>query len=70
LKQVIISEKTIKKVKKYAVDAVPFPYKDREQYERSLQQPLGPEWNTDKVFKKSVQPRIETRHGMVIDALE
>ncbi|KAI8049890.1 small-subunit processome [Syncephalis plumigaleata] len=70
MKQVIISEKTIKKVKKYAVDAVPFPYKDREQYERSLQQPLGPEWNTDKVFKKSVQPRVETRHGMVIDALE
>ncbi|KAI9596239.1 small-subunit processome [Syncephalis fuscata] len=70
LKEVIISEKVIKKTKKYAVDAVPFPYKDRAQYERSLQQPLGPEWNTDKVFKKTIQPRLESRNGMVIDALE
>jgi U3 small nucleolar RNA-associated protein 14 len=69
LSDVIISEKTIKKAKKYSVERVPFPFQSREQYERSLQQPLGPEWNANNVHRRAIRPRIHTRAGHIIDPM-
>ena len=40
---VIISEKRVKSFAKYKVDEIPFPFTSREEYERSLQLPLGGE---------------------------
>jgi U3 small nucleolar RNA-associated protein 14 len=38
---VIISERRIKGFSKYKINEIPFPFTSREEYERSLQLPLG-----------------------------
>ncbi|CAG8573767.1 2092_t:CDS:10 [Ambispora gerdemannii] len=70
LKHVIINEKRIKKATKYLATQIPYPYETREQYERSLRNPLGKEWNTYEVFQKMVKPRVTTKMGTIIDPLE
>ncbi|KAJ2962821.1 hypothetical protein NQZ79_g2114 [Umbelopsis isabellina] len=70
LGNVIISEKRSKKAAKYQVTAIPFPFQNREQYERSLRAPLGKEWNTTDSFQKMTKPRVMTKLGRVIDPLK
>jgi U3 small nucleolar RNA-associated protein 14 len=41
LSNVMISERRITNAAKYKVGEVPYPFKSREEYERSLQLPLG-----------------------------
>ena len=41
LANVLLSEKRIKTASKYKIAEVPHPFKTREEYERSLQMPLG-----------------------------
>jgi U3 small nucleolar RNA-associated protein 14 len=48
---------------------VPYPFKTREQYEASLRNPLGKEWNTHEVFQKLTMPRVTTKMGAIIDPL-
>jgi U3 small nucleolar RNA-associated protein 14 len=43
LANVILSEKRIKTTAKYKLADVPHPFKTREEYERSLQMPVGSE---------------------------
>ncbi|KAH8552611.1 small-subunit processome [Umbelopsis sp. PMI_123] len=70
LGNVIISERRIKKATKYQVTSIPFPFQNREQYERSLRAPLGKEWNTTDTFQKMTKPRVMTKLGRVIDPLK
>ncbi|KAI9247113.1 small-subunit processome [Helicostylum pulchrum] len=70
LSHVIINEKINKKAEKYRVTSVPFPFKTMEQYERSISQPVGNEWNTRQTFMKMTKPRIITKLGKVIDPLK
>lgn len=70
LRNVIISEKRDKKAAKFTVAAVPFPFKSREQFERSMRNPLGVEWNTTESHAQMIQPRIATIRGAVIDPIE
>jgi len=67
---VVINEKRDKKAAKYKVASVPYPFKTREQYERSLKRALGQEWNTLNTVKKSTRPEVLTRAGVVIAPLE
>ncbi|KIO31825.1 hypothetical protein M407DRAFT_217071 [Tulasnella calospora MUT 4182] len=55
---VIISEKRDVKAAKYQVKDIPFPYTSRAQYERSLEAPLGTEWNTRLGHQKAILPRV------------
>ncbi|KAG8927039.1 hypothetical protein FRC02_008526, partial [Tulasnella sp. 418] len=55
---VIISEKKDKKASKYQVKDLPYPFTSIAQYERSLEVPLGPEWNTRTGFQKATLPRV------------
>ena len=55
---VIISEKKDKKAQKYLVKDLPYPYTSKAQYERSLETPLGTEWNTRVGFQKATLPRV------------
>jgi U3 small nucleolar RNA-associated protein 14 len=41
-----------------------------EQYERSISQPVGAEWNTREAFMKMTKPRVLTKLGKVIDPLK
>lgn len=71
LKDVHISEKRQRTtLTKYSVDKVPFPFKTREQYERSLAAPLGKEWNAQQAHQELVLPRVITKAGRVIDPLQ
>ena len=41
LMRVMISERRIKTASKYKIDHIPHPFRTREEYEKSLQMPLG-----------------------------
>jgi len=55
---VIISEKKDKKAAKYLVKDLPYPYTSKAQFERRMEQPLGPEWNTRVGFQKGTLPKV------------
>lgn len=40
---------------------VPFPYTTVEDYETVVRQPLGKEWNPQRVHMKLIQPQIVTK---------
>ncbi|THV07291.1 small-subunit processome [Dendrothele bispora CBS 962.96] len=67
---VIISEKKDKKAAKYLVKDLPYPYTSRAQFERRMEQPLGPEWNTRVGFQKGTLPKVVKKMGTVINPLE
>lgn len=67
---VIISEKRDKKAAKYLVKDLPFPYTSKAQYERSLDTPIGTEWNTRVGFQRATLPKIVKKPGMIISPLE
>ncbi|CAI4667865.1 BBM_1a_G0039330.mRNA.1.CDS.1 [Saccharomyces cerevisiae] len=70
LQNVIINEKVNKKNLKYQSSAVPFPFENREQYERSLRMPIGQEWTSRASHQELIKPRIMTKPGQVIDPLK
>ncbi|CAB4252607.1 similar to Saccharomyces cerevisiae YML093W UTP14 Subunit of U3-containing Small Subunit (SSU) processome complex involved in production of 18S rRNA and assembly of small ribosomal subunit [Maudiozyma barnettii] len=70
LQNVIINEKINKKNLKYQSSAVPFPFENKEQYERSLRMPLGQQWTSRKSHQNLIKPRIMTKPGEVIDPLK
>ena len=70
LTHVIISEKVDKKAQKYLTPTVPYPFVDMEQYEASLSQPLGPDWNAMRMHRESVRPRVEVKAGLVIKPMD
>lgn len=55
---VIISEKRDKKAAKYMVKDLPYPYTSKAQFERTMEQPLGKEWNTRVGFQRATLPRV------------
>ncbi|KDQ20262.1 hypothetical protein BOTBODRAFT_392238 [Botryobasidium botryosum FD-172 SS1] len=67
---VIISEKRDKKASKFQVKDLPFPYTSKAQFERSMDVPLGSQWNTRIGFQKGTLPRVVKKMGTVIDPLE
>ena len=54
----IISEKRDKKAAKYLVKDLPYPYTSKAQFERSMDRPLGTEWNTRVGFQKGTLPKV------------
>jgi U3 small nucleolar RNA-associated protein 14 len=69
LKNVILLEKKNKHNSKYTLPKVPHPFQTKEQYERTLSNPIGKEWNTTQIFKKLIQPQIEIKPGRVIEPI-
>ncbi|KIJ35494.1 hypothetical protein M422DRAFT_262278, partial [Sphaerobolus stellatus SS14] len=67
---VIISEKKDKKAAKYLVKDLPYPYTSKAQFERSMEVPIGTEWNTRVGFQRATLPRVVKKMGAVIDPLE
>ncbi|CCH45378.1 U3 small nucleolar RNA-associated protein [Wickerhamomyces ciferrii] len=70
LKNVIINEKVNKKNAKYQSSAVPFPFENREQYERSLRMPIGQEWTSRETHQRLTMPKVTIKSGHVIDPLK
>lgn len=54
----IISEKKDKKAAKYLTKDLPYPYTSKAQFERSMEVPVGTEWNTRVGFQRQTLPRV------------
>ncbi|KDQ62895.1 hypothetical protein JAAARDRAFT_202438 [Jaapia argillacea MUCL 33604] len=67
---VIISEKRDKKAAKYMVKDLPYPYTSKAQYERSIEAPIGTEWNTRLGFQRGTLPKVVKKMGAIINPLE
>jgi len=67
---VILSNKRNKKVAKYLVEKLPYPFTSRAQYEQSLKNPLGSDWNTMRTYAQGIKPSVLTRNGNIIDPIE
>ena len=62
-------EKRDKKAAQFTTAGVPFPFSSREQFERSLRQPLGREWNTAASHESLVAPSAVVAKGAVVDPI-
>ncbi|KAF9461892.1 Utp14 protein-domain-containing protein [Collybia nuda] len=67
---IIISEKRDKKAAKYLVKDLPYPYTSKAQFERTMERPLGTEWNTRVAFQRGTLPRVVKKPGVIINPLE
>ena len=65
LDRVIINEKRVKKNARYLASNLPHPFETRQQYERSLRLPVGPEWTTKETFQSATKPRILMKQGVI-----
>ena len=67
----IISEKKDKKAAKYLTKDLPYPYTSRAQFEKSLEVPVGTEWNTRVGFQRQTLPRVvkKVRHRVAVGVL-
>lgn len=65
LDNVIISEAQQRKSKKYLASSLPHQFEKRDQYERSLRIPVGPEWTTKETFQRNTRPRVVVKQGIV-----
>ncbi|KAF3482960.1 U3 small nucleolar RNA-associated protein 14 [Arthroderma uncinatum] len=65
LDRVIINEKQVKKNNKYLASQLPHPFESRQQYERSLRLPIGPEWTTKSTFQTATKPRVMIKQGVI-----
>lgn len=70
LENVIVSEKGDRKGKKYLAPVLPHGFERREEYERSLRVPVGPEWTTKETFQRATKPRVVVKPGVAIGAME
>ncbi|KAH6894103.1 Utp14 protein-domain-containing protein [Thelonectria olida] len=65
LERVIINEKRVKKNDQYLASQLPHPFESRDQYERSLRLPVGPEWMTKETFQDTTKPRVLMKQGII-----
>jgi U3 small nucleolar RNA-associated protein 14 len=63
---VIISEKRDKKAAKYLVKDLPYPYTSKAQFERSIDTPLGAEWNTRIGFQRGTLPKVVKKVSLLL----
>ncbi|RDA93894.1 hypothetical protein CP533_4497 [Ophiocordyceps camponoti-saundersi (nom. inval.)] len=65
LERVMINEKRVKKNDIYLASQLPHPFESRQQYERSLRLPIGPEWLTRSSFQEGTKPRLLMKQGVI-----
>ncbi|KAH8776492.1 Utp14 protein-domain-containing protein [Diaporthe sp. PMI_573] len=65
LNRVIMNEKRNRKNEKFLASQLPHPFESRQQYERSLRLPVGPEWMTKESFQASTKPRVIVKQGII-----
>jgi U3 small nucleolar RNA-associated protein 14 len=55
---VIISERSERKAKQFLPKDLPYPYTSVAQYQASLAQPVGGEWNSRTAVQRETMPRV------------
>ncbi|KAJ7310251.1 hypothetical protein JRQ81_007149 [Phrynocephalus forsythii] len=66
LPHVILSEQRNILAAAHQVNHLPFPFENTQQFERSIQAPVGPTWNTQRAFQKLTAPSVVTYPGHII----
>lgn len=69
LRHVIIHEKQAKKAATLMVAKTPFPFGSREAYERTLETPVGKEWNSTLTYTNRIEPRVRVKVGSIIEPI-
>lgn len=54
-----------KQNERYLASQLPHPFESRQQYERSLRMPVGPEWMTKESFQQATKPRVIVKQGII-----
>jgi U3 small nucleolar RNA-associated protein 14 len=70
LKHVIINEKRVRKNAGYLASALPFPFTNRAEYEKSIRMPIGTEWNVKKSYQENTKPRVLVKPGSIVKPME
>ena len=70
LPNVIINEKRNTRAAAHQVQALPHPFTHHQQFERTIQTPIGSTWNTQRALQKLTMPKVVTRPGHVIKPIK
>uniref|UniRef100_A0A8C6XWA0 U3 small nucleolar RNA-associated protein 14 homolog A n=1 Tax=Naja naja TaxID=35670 RepID=A0A8C6XWA0_NAJNA len=66
LPHVLLNERRNVLAAAHQVNQLPFPFESSQQFERSIQVPVGSTWNTQRAFQQLTAPRIITQPGQII----
>lgn len=44
---------------------LPHTFETKQQYERSLRMPIGPEWSTKETVQSATKPRVMVKQGVI-----
>ncbi|XP_034341518.1 U3 small nucleolar RNA-associated protein 14 homolog A [Arvicanthis niloticus] len=69
LPNVIINEKRNIHAAAHQVRVLPYPFTHHEQFERTIQNPIGSTWNTQRAFQKLTTPKVVTKPGHIINPI-
>lgn len=70
LGHVILNEARHTAVSKHRVNEIPFPYRNVEQFEKSIRAPIGKAWNPETVHRDLVKPKVVTAIGKIIAPMD
>ncbi|ELW71832.1 U3 small nucleolar RNA-associated protein 14 like protein A [Tupaia chinensis] len=70
LPNVIINEKHNIHATAHEVRVLPYPFTHHQQFERTLQTPIGTIWNTQRAFQKLTTPKVITKPGHIIKPIK
>ncbi|XP_004606476.2 U3 small nucleolar RNA-associated protein 14 homolog A [Sorex araneus] len=70
LPNVIINEKRNIHAAAHQVQELPYPFKHHQQFERTIQTPIGSTWNTQRAFQKLTTPKVVTKPGHIINPIK
>ncbi|XP_031554380.1 U3 small nucleolar RNA-associated protein 14 homolog A-like [Actinia tenebrosa] len=70
LAHVIINEEDDKRLAKLQVKNIPHLYMSSEQFEKSIRNPVGKDWNTGSTVKQLIKPRVQTLMGSIIEPIK
>ncbi|XP_032084277.1 LOW QUALITY PROTEIN: U3 small nucleolar RNA-associated protein 14 homolog A [Thamnophis elegans] len=66
LPHVLLNERRNVLAAAHQVNQLPFPFESTQQFERSIQVPVGSTWNTRRTFQQLTAPRVITQPGQII----
>ncbi|XP_047572106.1 U3 small nucleolar RNA-associated protein 14 homolog A isoform X1 [Lutra lutra] len=70
LPNVIINEKRNVHAAAHQVRVLPYPFTHHQQFERTIQTPIGSTWNTQRAFQKLTMPKVVTKPGHIIKPIK
>ncbi|XP_069895846.1 U3 small nucleolar RNA-associated protein 14 homolog A isoform X1 [Dipodomys merriami] len=70
LPNVIINEKRNIHAAAHQVRVLPYPFTHHQQFERTIQNPIGSTWNTQRAVQKLTTPKVITKPGHIIKPIK